>query len=334
MCIVFFLVASTFASAGSCPVWLDEYEAYHKTMRGSPDAKYLVHEVTGLAGGLGDRLRGMLFAVRVAHSLNRVILFKWNHPFAVDKFFAPASTINWQLQGISYEPGKIVRFIDGESSEVKSGSLSHAPDKFITLQTNMFMTGDCHMCPPLTSGFSQDAACVWRRIFKPTDSIVERANHILREMYPRGKKFVAVHLRLGGLSGEGVQERGNGPLANFLDAISCARKLATMATTVEKRTPILIVTDNHELRQFLQARQIPSLLTPPSLPVHLDVAKQRPLEEHQSTIVDMALLARSECLVIMRSGFGHHAWLYGGGKQCVAQLPGCQLNITSMHMSG
>lgn len=320
-------------SCSSCPAWIDEYETFHRTMRGATDAKYLVHEVEGLAGGLGDRLRGMLFSVRVAHALKRVVLFNWNHPFQVDNFFEPASSINWTMTGIDYQKGRTERFIDHQSHVINEGLLMQVTDTFITLQTNMFMTGNCSGCPPLHSGFSADAVCLWKRVLQPARVILQRSEAILQQLFPHNQTFAAVHMRMGGLTGEGVQERGNGPLRNFMDAITCARDLAK-STSIQNTTPILVVTDNHDFRQFLHNRNIPSIVAPPALPVHLDHARQRSVEDHQLSIVDLVMLAKSKCLVMMRSGFPHHAWLYGGGKPCIAQLPGCERQLTLLHVHG
>lgn len=315
------------SQAAQCPTWLDRYESFHAKTRGHPSAKYLVHEVMGLAGGLGDRLRGMLFAVRAASSLNRVVLFKWNHPYPLESFFQPASSIDWTFIGIEYVPGPVLRFIDAHHNDLKTGALMNVTAKFITLQTNMGMGGACFQCPVLQSDFSHDAVCLWQRLLRPIDALERRADALLLQMYgQRSPQYVGVHLRFGGLIGEGDQERGKSPLLNFIDAVSCARRLAHSAS-VTQATPILVITDNHHLRTFLQAGSIPSIVTTSAMPVHLDRASGRSLEQHQSTILDLVLLSRSKCLVLMRSGFGQHAWLYGGGTDCVAEIPGCKRDL-------
>ena len=79
------------------------------------------------------------------------------------------------------------------------------------------------------------------------------------------------------------------PMVLFMDAVACARKLAAR-NDMDHTAPTLLVTDNHRMRTFLQKGYLPSIRTPPELPVHLDHARHRSLSEHQSTIVDMALL--------------------------------------------
>ena len=82
--------------------WLAEYEAFHKANRGRPGAKYLVHSVdSGLNGGVGDRLRGMLFTVRAAAASKRVLLMRWATPHPLHHFLEPADGgIDWRMDGI------------------------------------------------------------------------------------------------------------------------------------------------------------------------------------------------------------------------------------------
>lgn len=64
----------------ACPRWLLDYEKFHAEHRGKRGTKYLVHQVTGESGGTGDRIRGMLFSIRAAAAMGRVLLAKWTIP--------------------------------------------------------------------------------------------------------------------------------------------------------------------------------------------------------------------------------------------------------------
>lgn len=310
----------------ACPEWLNRYEQFHLSTRGQPNAKYLVHQTApGLAGGLGDRLRGMMFTVRAAIALQRVVLFTWSHPFEVDNFFTPAGLINWSIQGLAYQPGKLLTFIDSPNQQVISGDLTGLTDTFLTFQTNMFMDGACYGCPPLNSTWSDEAACFWRRLFKPRDEIVAMAQKQLASLYGApNPRYIAIHLRLGGLTGERhVEERGKGPFKNFIAAITCANKLAHNHSFTPSKVPFLMVADNHHLRTFIQAGNLPNIVAPASLPVHMDRAREQSLLEHQHTVVDFVLLGIADCLVTSPSGFSHHAWLFGGAKPCHQSFHAC-----------
>ena len=120
-----------------CPMpWLSEYEAFHKATRGAPGAKYLVHSVDGIySGGFGDRLRGMLYALRAAAAMKRVVLFRWSYPHAVTHFFAPAGDIDWRTDGVDLSGGGLsVRSINMPVQQLEDGSLLNSDAKVITLQ--------------------------------------------------------------------------------------------------------------------------------------------------------------------------------------------------------
>jgi hypothetical protein len=119
----------------SCNVkWLFKYENFHASNRNRPGAKYLVHMVEGTSGGLGDRLRGMLFAVRVAAASKRVIIFKWAHPHSITNFFLPAGRIDWQAKGLQLPSGPILRGIDTPIASILDGSFLDMNEQVVIIQ--------------------------------------------------------------------------------------------------------------------------------------------------------------------------------------------------------
>jgi hypothetical protein len=120
-----------------CPMpWLKRYEDFHKSARGKSGTKYLVHRVgSKMSGGLGDRLRGMLYTVRVAAAANRVAIFIWTHPHVLTNFFEPASEIDWRSDGIrGLSDGPVFTAIDGPLAAIRNGSIYAMQDRVITLQ--------------------------------------------------------------------------------------------------------------------------------------------------------------------------------------------------------
>jgi hypothetical protein len=131
------------------------------------------------------------------------------------------------------------------------------------------------MACPNISAWGSDAACMWGRIFKPIPVLQFKAQSQLQVTRPAEwrvisnynenmqamfstvhvPRFTAVHMRLGGLTGEQAIEhvRGGGtPLNNFFSAVLCATRLARHYATA---FPIVFVVDNHELRSQLQVRK-------------------------------------------------------------------------------
>ena len=76
-------------------------------------------------------------------------------------------------------------------------------------------------------------------------------------------------------------------------------------------------------RCVVQERNLANIVTPDLTPVHIDLAAANSVDDHKTSVVDMMLLSRAECLVTSQSGFSHHAWLAGGGKACQRMFFNC-----------
>lgn len=187
-----------------CPSWIAEYAAFHAQQRGQPGTRYLVHSVRHGNSGLGDRIRGMLFATRLADASQRVVLFTWRHsPDEPTAFFTPASSIDWTLPGTGYyssdDPVQNPQNISMTSSleldaynwvphqqqtlqDIKQGLLLQGgvPGlQYVTIHTNERAESDCAGCPPLdrpmrkqdsrraAGAGTNSAACLFRALFKP-----------------------------------------------------------------------------------------------------------------------------------------------------------------------
>ena len=69
-----------------CPDFVSEYAAWHAAGRQSPAARHLTLECPPLPhqGGLGDRLRGVLYAFRVAMKHSRLLFINWEGSFDLE----------------------------------------------------------------------------------------------------------------------------------------------------------------------------------------------------------------------------------------------------------
>jgi hypothetical protein len=315
----------------ACPDWFLEYERFHAAHRGRPDTKYLVQSADGsvLVGGLGDRLNGALFSLRLAYALKRVLLIHWTQPYKLESFLQPNLRVNWSADGIDLKGSMAQNFIDNGGwarPELRDGSLLQSHDTFLNIYVNAPVNWTCHGCPVLASEWSPEAACIWQRMFRPVHAVIEQAQQELGQALPEAMPYAAVHLRLGGLTGEPSfpwDNRGKDPFSNFMAGMRCADQSLRNHSMDTSQTAIMVVTDNHYLRQFVQGKHLRQLIAPGGLPVHLERAQGEGLDAHVSTFVDMLLLGQAECLITSRSGFSLHAWLSGGGKPCQRHLITC-----------
>ena len=120
------------------------------------------------------------------------------------------------------------------------------------LQTNAHPAAKCYGCDEFVF-YTPGALCLWNSVFRLRSDIIGQAQQHLQRLYGEPPPpYAAVHLRLGGLTGEGEltrQRAAGSPLDIFIAAIRCASKLAAAGNIT---APILVVTDNHALREFVK----------------------------------------------------------------------------------
>jgi hypothetical protein len=381
------LVANTLqpcrgARPAACPKWISEYEQWHQANRALPSARYLVAAPQlETRNGLGDRVRGMLFAARVAASAQRVLLVTWDLPGEPDilEFLQPAGKINWTLPGT---PVRRAALLHGDhDSEVHTWGVGarddyvrerasitrggyESPARVLVMRSNEFPNTTCAGCVPLDS--PDDAACVFTALFRASSEVARRAQAQLDAMYPGvklpallgssssseastgagtndggGAEYTALHLRLG-MPGERHfqtmwQHRGidADPLSVLVHAVSCALALKQRHSVNGSSVPLLLLTDNAELRSFASRGHLRGVITSTAPVVHLgregargDNTDATVLEAYYSVFVELVLLAGARCLVLSPSGFSTTAWYLGGGTSCLANVRDCIATCT------
>lgn len=114
--------------------------------------------------------------------------------------------------------------------------------------------------------------CLFHLLFKPSDELKQLADKELVKLYgPQAPnadfKYIAAHLRLGGLPKEqqlkvdlaGARGLGQGDLHDFLVLLQQARKAADDVGVNITSVPILLLVDNHAVREFIQAQHLVSV---------------------------------------------------------------------------
>ena len=86
------------------PKWIQDYFAWHRTMRATFPGKSLVTDrnapkfvVLGAINGVHDRLGSLPWAVLVANQTRRLLFLHWDEPAALDEFLLPTHCIDWRL---------------------------------------------------------------------------------------------------------------------------------------------------------------------------------------------------------------------------------------------
>mmetsp|Transcript_40412 Transcript_40412/g.89772 ORF Transcript_40412/g.89772 Transcript_40412/m.89772 type:complete len:432 (+) Transcript_40412:206-1501(+) len=317
----------------ACPQWILDYAAFHKQALVNPaNAKYMLyvcdHETRNYCPGLGDRLRAMQEAFKLAQYTNRTLLFHWSIPAALETIFSPAE-IDWRMQkefgldkafnmkyywGTGFEPIP-KEMTDGSFIKVTQDA------KLLTVSTNQYDPRG--ILPGMSLGgiVSNERSCLFNAFFKPSGMLQLKVDEMRRQLFGSSTTpYLAIHLRLGGFAGEWkVIERFN-QFQGLMAGLSCAKDLAH-AHGLDKM-PILLLTDNALLREHVRKGTFSGFITTPFDAGHTSGSSHGAEEVLVTSFVDMALLAQAQCFVGSPSGFSDMA-LNWGRQSCYINIRRC-----------
>jgi hypothetical protein len=185
-----------------------------------------------------------------------------------------------------------------------------------------------------------DSVFVFQYLFQASDEVRRQTDAQLAKLYGGGDStaaavaaaaaangsYAALHLRLGGQAGEPEElsyRFDTSKLTTLMSAVTCGVWLAGTAGIDTHTTPLLLLTDNNELRRFVHHGRLAGVTTSSFDAVHFGVAKNSTLQERYSVFVDIALLARAHCVMLSPSGFSMTAWFMSGGRSCTLDVRHC-----------
>lgn len=179
------------SSAEACPEWLTEYTKFHAENKHRPDAKYLVFlcshtataEIKGIeqdsethcSYGIGDRLRGMEFVLRLAYATKRIYLLQTQYPAPMREFLAPAA-IDWEMGNLSM-PADFKYFVQRlartpETDPVANGAVAAAQDKWVAITTRQVLGAPLVNAPDVDV-MGSSAQWMFHALFKPSPAVAK-----------------------------------------------------------------------------------------------------------------------------------------------------------------
>ncbi|GIL59537.1 hypothetical protein Vafri_14293 [Volvox africanus] len=226
-------------------LWMDEYREFHRINRVAQGARYLVYYCgpnQSTCGGTGDRVRGMLYLLRVAAVHRMIFIAKWSQSNNLPLILEP-NEIDWRTEGL---PDSVLSTIGKEHNTfsdaeffttVERGGVhlerwAQTPIHTTTAwpasivdhriwNTTLWWSNFLTLLGPL-GGVPKDrrerwlrefewyidiSSCWWHYAFKPTEAVVRKAQESLEAAYVlqpgiTPPSFVAWHWRTGGQLGE------------------------------------------------------------------------------------------------------------------------------------
>lgn len=351
--------ASSHAADGDCPAWLAAYTAFHAKARQDPAAKYLIwtcnlkhrpgrsrYVLGSNCNGLGDRLRGIMWMVRVAAGSGRVLLAMERHPAPLETYLEPPpGGIDWrtspELEAFTLDVANVAdvrhthsiyKNTSADHWKLLNGSLLAGgawSERIVTMKSISAWWQDAGPGAPNATTSGPDGRCLFAALFRPTSAVLKVAAELLQSAgVGLGAPYAAAHVRLGGLIGEDFPIRRYNDSGEALRAAAwCVEELGrSRGLRISAAAPALLLTDNVKEREAIAAgRYGAHVATPPNKPIHFHsrpTAKENLAAEkraHMATVAEMFLLANASCLVSCRSGFSEVALVWG--------CPACHMHL-------
>jgi hypothetical protein len=345
-----------------CQQWLRHYEHWHEAQRGRPSAKYLIAEAPGFVG-VGDHLRGMMYALRVAAATQRVLLLHWEHPGNLTNFLVPASRIDWRFLGtpaasfgtrdLKQATTEMDVFGGADLGAAFPGArfFTHDPSNktFLVLKTNFPAEQACIMCPGVrgTPAQGYDFVCLFRFLFRPSVLVQRMTDEYLRSLYHLNSsssssssgsnssssdgqqqlaslEYAAVHLRLGQMRGEDATINR---ISGWVDPLAKFLLSVSCGRAVAQQAGVNVTATPMLLladHRGIRHFSAAGRLAGVVAPQYEAVhTKLNSHRDHLLSFVDLNLLARAKCLVTSHSGFSNVGWWMSGGNSCRMMLGEC-----------
>lgn len=344
----------------TCPPWLAKYKKFHDENKGLPNTRYLSMWCTEKirCAGLGDRLRGIMFALRAAYVYNMVLLINIDQPLPLEFFLGP-NQIDWSIHrglpaNFSWDnPDKFSSIWDAIENQ---GPVSQAD--FVQKMTNSKLIRDVievYYDRPFPGANKTDVVpngdwrigthfdidphtyvlngtCLFHFLFKINSTLWDIADRRTVDMFGRrDAEYLGWHWRTGGQLGE--EGRVNlGPtvslysrLAQLMAGHRCLKEMASQfnMSTTGNGSYVMLATDLNPMRKYVSEGNVVGLVTTNESAVNIlqGHLKLRD-EDYLPVFVDMLMLSRAKCAVLSHSGFSFTAAILGG-LNCFTSLAHC-----------
>ena len=336
MLLVFFTSHCVLAHQ-SCSDVVSEYVRFHNATWGTEAAKYVIFSCPQghCNGGLGDRMRGLLFTMRLAITYRRVLLVNWSEPFPLEEVFG-TSDVDWRIPS-ALDTNDVKQFdLYGNHYTSKFNSSMHELQSMLdngsnatfSLYTNIWhgIEVDPSLLRSLVSVGNSRETCWFNAFFKPTHTVSQA---IAEELLRMGvmSEYVAVHLRIGGLEGEEGDLHRIDRFEAQNAAIYCAKKMAVAHDL--HASPVVFVTDNRILRFIINRGYLSEIVGPSGDHVSHIVTGSHAHEEAFKSFVELGILAKSSCTVTSRSGYSNVA-MWWSGNTCASTIEACRKDLRKL----
>ncbi|CAG0895252.1 unnamed protein product, partial [Cyprideis torosa] len=319
------------------PNFIRDYMAFHKASCNKPVAenKYMIftekHNLEG--GGIGDRLRGLVFTFFWAIATNRTFLIYWDNPFNLTEVFQPATDLDWNCNAEEAFNRSTFFYMNGfkkNSKYTKKWSSDENWPAFTAVQTNYYAMYVPKKYPqPMKELFQREKASLhslslfeiaFNALLKPSKALTHRLMEIRSAIGLKDPQqpYITMHFRMGKAGNVSWNDPARNSPEDIPKILKCGRKLqrdySEKFGIAQEQLPLVFLTDSQATKQFVAA-QNPDIRTVDSEIIHIDRyvnnREAAPKQGYIDAWAEFLLIRESRCIVKSVSGFSIVASMMG-----------------------
>lgn len=310
------------------PHWMRDYFNWHDFKRRTwsidsfNDDRWLIMQCLQSdrkCGGTSDRLKPILYLLRIAYYTKRILLIHWVKPAPLTEFLVPPKggmdwTVPTWMEGMLLTP-TIGGSVDYTEREIRDNA-RNPQIALVRSKMQEYHGGRIYYDQELVESepnFETVFSEVWKTFFTPSPAIRQRLEGEMAAMALAPYKYTAAHCRVL----YGVDDRPDWIQQSWAtNALNCASEL-------RPTNPIFFTSDSatatdHAKRygESLNAT-VATRLPTPNPPLHIDFGwRRRPPSDFFDGFVDLYILAQADCVTYNKGGFGILGLLMSRNASC------------------
>jgi hypothetical protein len=309
------------------PQWMKGYLNWHhyKRQAWGPQSlgkeRFLVVQclkTDRTCGGTSDRLKPILYLLRLAYYSKRILIVHWTKPHPLTEFLVPPQGgIDWRA------PPWLVQYIEtlglGETSG-KSGEnvLELVMDRIKLARSSM---QDYHagrywydeQLLPSEPNFETIFHHVWKIFFTPAPAVRKRLELTMSEMGLVPYNYTAAHCRVLYAKDDRPHQQQKNWAENAVNCASELRPKMTIFFTSDSANATKYAKDYGIARNANVQTRIPD----PNPPLHIEFGgRRRPASDYVDGFVDLYIMAEATCVTYNKGGYGLLGLLMSRNATC------------------
>lgn len=257
-----------------------------------------------IAGGLADRLRGILSTYYICKQVGKEFKLHFVYPFKLDNYLTP-NLIDWRCseEELCYNENYTSVLILDTTQD--SPYQKRKQEKWLYKQICR-ATGQCHVYTNALFSYDYDYKQLFFELFKPSDSLQQTLDHYGSLL---GDSYISISCRFLNLLGDFNETYGIKKPLTETEKKELIDKVIKEVEKLHARYPTQTILCNSDSVLFLkEADKLDYTYVVPGEITHIDGINSRDdYKMYEKTFVDFFLIANASHICLLKTGNMHHS---------------------------